>query len=278
MRTLLKAEKPKIVEDLKNLIQSYSVVGILDMHKMPTKQAQKMRERLRGIATFKMARKSLLKRVLESTKPELVAKLTGEPSLILSNENAFRLYRILRENRVPAAAKVNDVATKEIIIPKGPTPIPPGPAISGLQKIGLKTTVQQGKIAILQDKVVAKPGDVISTDIVNVLNLLKMEPMEIAMELVAVIEDRTVYDKNILDVNIEDYVNNILLSVQQAINLSLNTGYLIPETAVMAVQKAYLEAKTLCMEADILEKDFVDSVLSKAELQARALQKIVQKI
>lgn len=273
MKYLLKAEKPKIVEDLKSLIESYSVVGILDMHKIPTKQAQKMRERLRNVATFKMARKSLLKRALETTKPMLVEKLSGEPALILSKENPFKLYKILKENRVAAAAKVNDIATKDIIIPKGPTPIPPGPAISGLQKIGLKTTVQQGKIAILQDKVAAKAGEPINADIVNVLNLLKMEPMEIGLELIAAIEGDIVYDKSILDIETEDYVNDILLAAQQAISLSLNTGYLIPETATMAVQKAYLEAKTLATEANIIEKDFVDIVLSKAELQAKALQK-----
>jgi len=273
MKYLLKSEKPKMVEDLKSLIESYSVVGILDMHKIPTKQAQKMRERLRNVAAFKMARKSLLKRALETTKPRLVEKLSGEPALILSKENPFKLYKILRENRIPAAAKVNDIATKDIIIPKGPTPIPPGPAISGLQKIGLKTTVQQGKIAILQDKVAAKAGEPINTDIVNVLNLLKMEPMEIGLELIAVIEGDTVYDKSILDIDTEDYVNGILLATQQAISLSLNTGYLIPETAAAAVQKAYLEAKALCTAADIIEKDFVDSVLSKAEMQAKTLQK-----
>lgn len=273
MSIVLKTEKPKMVEDLKKLIQSYKVIGILDMHKIPTKQAQKMRERLRGIATFKMARKSLLKRALQATKPELADKLTGVPALILSNENPFRLYKILRENRIPAAAKINDVATKDIIIPKGPTPIPPGPAISGLQKIGLKTGVQQGKITVMQDKVAVKAGGSISADVVNVLNLLKMETMEIGLELVTALEGKTVYNKNILDIDTESYVNSMLLAVQQATNLSLNSGYLIPETALMAIQKAYLEAKTLCTEANIIEKGFVDSMLSKADMQARVLQK-----
>jgi len=243
------------------------------MHKLPTRQTQKMRERLRGIAIFKMARKSMLKKALESTKPELAKKLSGVPALILSNENSFKLYRTLKENRVPAAAKANDIAVKEIVIPKGPTPLPPGPAISGLQKVGLKTGVQGGKIAVLQDKVIAKPGDLINGDMVNVLNLLKMETMEIGLQLTVVIEDGTLYDKAILDIDPQTYINNIMLSVQQAINLSLNIGYIIPETAGIAIQKAYIEAKALAMEANILEKDFVDSVIAKAEMQAKALQK-----
>lgn len=273
MSVILKSEKPKMVDELKRLIQSYKVVGVIDMHKMPTKQAQKMRERLRNIAAFKMTRKSLLTRALEATKPELAGKLKGVPALILSNENAFKLYKILKQNRVPAAAKVNDIAAKEIVIPKGPTPIPPGPAISGLQKVGLKTGVQAGKIAVLQDKVVAKAGDVITADLVNVLNLLKMEPMDIGLEIVAAIEEGTVYEKAVLDIDAESYISSILLAVQQAMNLSLNTGYLIPETAVLAVQKAYLEAKTLATAANIIEKDFIADAIAKAELQAKELQK-----
>lgn len=276
MKIILKTEKPKMVEELKNLIQSYKVVGILDMHKTPTKQAQKMRERLRNVAMFKMARKSLLKRALESTRPQLIDKLTGEPALILSNENSFRLFKILKENRVPAAAKINDIAAKDIVIPKGPTPIPPGPAISGLQKVGLKTTVQAGKIAVLQDKVVVKAGEAINADVVNVLNLLKMEPMEIGLEIVTVLEDETVYDKKILNIDMQQYTDSVILCVQQAVNLSLNTGYLIPETAAMAVQKAYMEAKALATETGIIEKDFIGGALSRAEMHSKALQKAIK--
>ncbi len=270
MSVIMKSEKPKIVEDLKKLISGYKVVGILDMHKMPTKQAQKMRERLRGIANFKMAKKSLLKRALGSS--QLTEKLGGVPALLLSNENAFKLYKILKENRIPAAAKANDIASKDIIIPKGSTPIPPGPAISGLQKIGLKTGVQGGKIAILQDKLVVRAGENVGGDVVNVLNLLKMETMEIGLNLVAAQEEGTIYDSKILNIDAQDYINNMVLGVQHAVKLSIETGYLIPETVQPALQKAYLEAKTLCTETGILEKDFVDNVLAKAELQARALK------
>ncbi len=274
MSAIPKSEKPGEVTKLKKLISSYRVVGILDMHKMPTRQAQKMRERLRGIAAFKMARKTLLKRALEQSP--LADSLKGEPALLLSNENAFKLYRILKENRVPAAAKANDIAGKDIIIPKGSTPIPPGPAISGLQKIGLKTGVQGGKISILQDKVAVKAGEPVSADVVNVLNLLKMETMEIGLNLVAAQEDGIVYDKSILNIDQQDYINNLMLSVQHAMTLSIETGYLIPETVLPALQKAYLQAKALATETGILEKDFADSVLAGAESQASALQNAVK--
>ena len=85
-----------------------------------------------------MSKKNLILRALDKTDKkmdELKEKIEKETALILTNENPFRIFKIIKENRAPAAAKVGQVATKDITIQKGPTPIAPGPAISTLQKV-----------------------------------------------------------------------------------------------------------------------------------------------
>jgi large subunit ribosomal protein L10 len=271
---MLKTEKPAQVKKIKELTDKHEVVGVLNMHKMPAKQLQQMRESLRGKAVIKMAKKSIIKRALEDKK-ELQEKLDGkkvEPALLFSNENPFRLYKILKESRTPAAAKPGDIATKDIVITKGPTPLPPGPAISTLQKVGLKSSVQGGKIAVMQDKVVCKIGDTVSDDLASVLNLLKIEPMEIGLDLMVVYENGVIYGKSVLDVDQQEYLANLRCAVQHAVNLSLNTGYITKFTADLAVQKAFMEARTLCIDANITEKDFIDEVLKKAAREAMALK------
>ncbi|MBI2075634.1 MAG: 50S ribosomal protein L10 [Candidatus Aenigmarchaeota archaeon] len=271
---MLKNEKPKEVEDLKNLMESYSLVGILNMHKLPTRQLQKIKKQLGSRAVIRMSRKSMLSRALDaSQKSALKEKIVGEPALILSNESPFKLFRVLKENRASAPAKAGDIAKNDIVIAKGPTSLPPGPAISTLQKIGLKTTVQAGKIAVSQDKVVAKSGETVNDDMVGAFNLLKMEPMEIGLDMVVALEKGTLYDKSVLDIDIDVYLKNLQLAVQHAINISLHTGYLVPETAVLSVQKAFNEAKSLCIAANILEKEFIGDVLAKAVTEAKALEK-----
>src|SRR3989338_5717260 len=120
---MLKNEKPKYVEELAQLIDGYSAIGILNMHKLPSRAMQHMRESMRGATVVKMGKKSLIMRAIGSSKKKdikiLEEKLTGEPALLLTNENPFRLFRMLKENKTPAAAKVGDIATKDILIQKG---------------------------------------------------------------------------------------------------------------------------------------------------------------
>lgn len=275
---MLKNEKPKEVEELKRLMETYSITALLNMHKLPTRQLQKIKKQLGGKAVIRMSRKSLIIKALDAAQKDVLKeKIVGEPSLILSNENPFKLFRVLKENRANAPAKSGDIAKIDIIISKGPTGLPPGPAISTLQKIGLKTTVQQGKIAVSQDKVAAKAGETINDDMVSVFNLLKMEPMEIGLDMVAALEKGIIYDKNVLDINPAECLQNMQLAVQHAINISLHTGYLIPETSVLAIQKAFAEARSLCIAANILEKEFVGDILAKAVAEAAALENKIQK-
>jgi len=278
---MLRKEKSKEVEKLKELIDNHSVVGLLNMHCLPAKQLQKIKSDLKGIAIIEMGKKNLIRRALEKSKKDvksLEEKIIGEPAMIFSNEDPFRLFKILKERRSSAPARLGDVAPNDIVIPKGSTGLPPGPAISTLQKIGLKTTVDRGKISIAQDNVVVKSGEGIHEDVVNALNLLKIEPMEICLDLVTAWQNEKIYDKSVLDIDVDEYLNNINLAVQQMINLSLNTGYLVPITARMAIQKAFVEAKEVAICANIIDRDIIDDLLLKAVAEASLLKDLVPEL
>lgn len=273
---LKKQEKPKYVEELTRLIDNYSVVGVINMHKLPSRALQQMRESMRSSTIIKMGRKTLIKKAVGNSKKHniklLEETLTGVPALLLTQENPFRLFRLLKENRTPAAAKPGDIATKDITIPKGSTNLPPGPSISTLQKVGLKTSVQGGKIAIMQDKVVCKAGEQISQELADVLSLLKIEPMEVGLDLAYVWEDGTIYGKDVLDISVEGYINELASCITCAVNLSVNTGYPTQLTVPIMLTKAFMEAKTLSIERDLIEKDFIEDVIAKAERAAKMLE------
>ena len=270
-------KKETEVSELAEIMEKYSVIGILNMHKMPAKQLQMIRNKLRGAAVIRMSKKSLIKRALEKTEKmakfrEMFEKCDFEPALIATNDNPFKIYKFLKNSMSPAAAKVGDKANKDIVIQQGPTNLPPGPAISTLQKVGLKASVQGGKIAVLQDKVVCKDGEIISQDLVGVLALLKMEPMEIGLSISSVFEDGVIYEKSVLDVDVNDYINRMIIATHHAINLSVNTGYPTKETIEIMIRKAFVETRALCIETNAMEKDFIDEILKKAVRQAAALE------
>lgn len=271
---MVRQEKINEVEELKMLIENHSVIGVLNMEKLPARQAQQIKHNIGS--KVRMSKKSLLLRAIDASDKKDVKKLKdkiqGPTALLFTNDNPFRLYRKIKENRSPAVAKAGDVPPKDITVSKGSTGLPPGPAISTLTKIGLKASVQGGKIAVLQDKVVTKAGEKITEDVAAVLSLLKIEPLEIGLNLTSVYEDGIVYDRDVLDINPEDYITDLQRCVQSAINLSVNTAYPTKQTIEMIIQKAFMETRSLAVETNILEKDFMDDVLVKAIRQARALE------
>lgn len=264
------SEKVEEVKKLHQLLYDYPVIGILNMHSLPARQLQKIRDRLRGKAVIRMGKKNLLTRALGDNK--IIEKITGEPAIILSKENPFTMFKILKENRAPSSAKAGQIAANDIIVPKGPTPLTPGPAISTLQKLKLKTRVEAGRIAIASDTVVCRAGEAITEEMVAVFSLLKIEPMEVGLDMVAASDQGIIYDKEVLDINVDEYLGNITRSVQQASCLALEIGFLSPDTAPMAIQKAFLEAKALAMKANIMSPDIIDDLLVKAISEAKALE------
>ena len=271
--------KEKKVGEIAAMLNDCLVVGLLNIHKMPARTFQVMRKNLSGVAQIKVTEKNILTRGFEKSGKVrgLEKHIAGEQGLLISNENPFRLSRILKENMVAASAKTGDVAPNDIVVNKGPTNIAPGPAISTFQKAGLKTTVQQGKIAVAENKVIVKAGETVTADMASLMNLLKMEPMRIGLNLVAAWEGGVVYTKEVLNVNKDDYINGIEKAVQEMINLSVNTGYPTKEGIEIMVSRAFSEAKALCIEAGIIESGFIDDVLMKAAREAKELEDLLEK-
>lgn len=57
--------KIREVEELKNLIDQYPVIGIANLVGIPAKQLQQIRNKLRGEAVIRVSKKTLIKIALE---------------------------------------------------------------------------------------------------------------------------------------------------------------------------------------------------------------------
>lgn len=247
-----RAEKIKAVEDFAELIRGYPVIGIISLYKTPASALQKIKKELKGKATIRVTKKSTLLFALEKAgKANLKQFVTEYPGLILANINPFKLYLFLQKKKTPASAKPGDVAAKDIEVKAGPTDLPPGPAISTLTKVGLAAKVEAGKIAVMRDKVVLKAGEKVSLDLASALQLLKLEPMEIGLNVIAIDENGVVYNKEQLFVDEEKLLNDVQLAIQNAFNLSINAEIPTKENIGFMLSKAQMQAKSLASEAKI---------------------------
>lgn len=273
--------KKRVVKEIENLANNYPVIGILDLTSMPSRQLQRMRRNLEGKAIIKVARKRLIERALKNLKKNGVEKLlefdSAQPAMIFSKLDSFKLFKIIKENKSPAPAKPNVVSPKDIVIEAGPTEFPPGPMISEFNKIGLKTKVESGKIVISESKVVVKKGEVIKKEVSDVLNKLGIEPLEIGLDLKGTFENGVIFSKDVLDIDEEEYLENIKKVVRDAFNLTVNIGYPTDENIEFLIIKAFNECRNLSLELEIPSKETIEDLILLSYKKMKSLENIIHK-
>ncbi|MDP3990481.1 MAG: 50S ribosomal protein L10 [archaeon] len=270
--------KTKFVQELVKAIQDFPIVGIVNMANLPAQQLQVMRATLRnkGVKII-MARKKILTLALTKSGKENIAeleqKLKGMPAILLTRDNPFALYATLQKNKSEAPAKGGQISPKDIVVKEGPTNFAPGPIISELASVGIKTKVDGGKLAIINDVVVAREGDVISQKLAETLKRLDIKPMEVGLDLVAVWEDGLVFDSKQLHIDEAEYTHNFTQAAQWAFNLAVECAYPTAETVEILLQKAFREAKAVAVDGAVLNDETKDEILARSEQQALSVKK-----
>jgi large subunit ribosomal protein L10 len=265
------------IEDIKRLITTHSSVGIVGVHGIPSNQLQLMRKSLRGIADLKMCRNSLIDRALAESSDDVkqINKyVEDQTALLFTNENPFKLFKILDKGKTSAPIKAGTVSPKDIIVEKGPTSFPPGPIVGELTGAGIAAGIEGGKVVIRQTKTVAKKGDVVDAKLASILSRLEIHPMELGLDLRAVYENGMIYESSILSVDETTYTNNLMLAVQRAFNLSVNSAYPAKATISTLLTKAASQSRNLAINADLIIPEIIDVLLGKANAQMMSIAKL----
>lgn len=265
------------IEDIKKLITTHSSVGIVGVHGIPSNQLQLMRKNLRGMAEIKMCRNNLVDRALNESSED-VKKINkyveDQTALLFTNENPFRLYKILEKGKTSAPIKAGGISPKDIVIEKGPTSFPPGPIVGELTGAGIPAGIEGGKVVIRETKTVARKGDVVDAKLASILSRLDIHPVELGLELRAVYENGTIFESKLLAVDEATYISNMILAVHRAFNLSINSAYPAKPTISALLTKAASQSRNLAINAEIIMPDIIDVLLGKANAQMLSLGRI----
>lgn len=265
------------IEDIKRLITTHSSVGIVGVTGIPSNQLQLMRKSLRGIADLKMCRNSLIDRALAESSDEVkqINKyVEDQTALLFTNENPFKLFKILDKGKTSAPIKAGATSPKDIVVEKGPTSFPPGPIVGELTAAGISAGIEGGKVIIRQTKTVAKKGDVVDAKLASILSRLEIHPMELGLDLRAVYENGMIYESKVLSVDETTYTNNLTLAVQHAFNLSVNSAYPAKATISTLLAKAASQSRNLAINAEIIMPEIIDVLLGKANAQMMSIAKL----
>jgi large subunit ribosomal protein L10 len=270
-RAHVKESKQKLVHEVSQLIDKYPIVGIVNMENLPAKQLANMRSQLRGKVVLVMTKKRILKIALEHSKKDnikaLEPYLKGMPALLLTEQNPFSLFKLLKKNRSKAAIKGGQKAPSDIVVHAGATNFAPGPVIGELGGFKIKAGIEGGKVVIKEDRVVAQEDEVVTEKLAGLLTRLGIEPMEIGLSLTAVFEKGEVLSSKVLDIDEDAFKASLQAAASEAFNLAVYAAVMNADTTNALLSKAHREAYALAKEAKITTSETIKEQLAQAEAE-----------
>jgi len=274
--------KQEVVDELLGLLNTYSVVGVLDISELPALQFQQIRQKLRGEAEIIVSKNTLMLLALQkaaeekdSKLSELVGFLRGQSALVFSKMNPFRLGKFLRDNKISAPAKPGSKSPKDIVIPAGETDFAPGPVVGELQHVGIKARIQAGKVVILEDFPILKKGDVISKEVSAALAKFGIMPLELGLKLRAAYEAGIVFGGEALEIDEARVFMQFQEASISALNLALNVNYPTSMTISLMIVKASAAAQNLALNACLPVSQVMPTLLARSRAEMLGLAAVL---
>ncbi len=268
-------QKEKKVEEFKEKIERYPVIGILDMHNLPAKQLQQIKKDMKDFADVKMSRKTLMDIAIDQAEKEEIEQLKEneaiQPAFIFSNKDPFQLYSLIQQNKTSAAAQGGETAPNEIEVPEGDTGIGPGPMLGKLQQTGAQVQVDDGTIHVQKSAVMVEKGETITGDDAEILNQLGIEPLDIGLDLDIAYNEGELFTAEQLDIDTEEYRANVEAAASLAFNLSVNAGFVTERNAPTVIAQANTKARNVSINTGYATEDTVEEIISVATAKAESL-------
>ncbi len=270
---MVKDNKIQFVDGIAKRLKGAKTFGIADVGRITSSHMQKIRKALRGKAEVKVIKRSLLKKALERAGLSNMEEHIARTSVTITSDlDAFSLFREIKKQRSQASAKPGMIAPIDIIIKEGGTGLPPGPAIADLQNAGIPSKIQKGQIVVIKDHIAVKAGEKVSKIMANALAKLDLKPIEMGLDITAILDDKLIFRKDVLDVDIETIRNQFTSIGNQALALAYAINYPVKEVLEKRFSEISVQAKALALKIDWVSKDTVAEIVNKANTQAISLK------
>jgi len=189
---------------------------------------------LRGKAVLLMGKNTICRKAIREHQEEnpaleaLLPYVRGNIGFVFSDHDLNVVRKIILENKVPASAKQGTTAPTDVVVPPGPTGLDPGQT-AFFQALNISTKIARGSIEIINEVLLVKAGDKVTSSHVALLSKLNINPFFYGIKVTHVYEGGSVYEASVLDLTKEDLFSKFFAGVRKVAALSLAIGY--PTTA-----------------------------------------------
>jgi len=255
--TKRRERKTRYIEKLKQCLNDYKNILIVQCDNVGSNQMQKTRLALRGEAELLLGKNTVIKKIVRELKADgndkiavLEPYIYGNIGFVLTNSDLKKVREIVLGNKVPAAAKVGTVAPIDVFIPPGATGLDPGQT-AFFQSLNIATKIVKGAIEIQSTVHLIKAGEKVTASHVALLTKLNILPFFYGFGVSDVYEDGTMYAANILDMSQDDLRQKFLNAASRLAAISLAISYPTQASVPHIVRNAFKKIAAISVEGDI---------------------------
>ncbi len=250
VRETPRQRKARIIGRIRELAGKYPVIMFADFGGMPSSDFQRLRKLLAGRAKIMVAKKRIARVALsEMDRPgmdRLLDAIPGQLAIIFTEEPPGRIFRVVSNFHAEVPIKPGQEAQEDVVIPAGPTDLPPGPALSDLKALDIPTKIQGGKIAVTKRITILKKGEKASQQVADVLKLLGIRPIRVSLRVTGALDGTGLfYSPEILAIGPEEVSKWISQAAASALRLAVEAAFVTPETVGLLLALARARASAL---------------------------------
>ncbi|MCI4365088.1 MAG: 50S ribosomal protein L10 [Thermoplasmata archaeon] len=277
-RGSVRPEQIAHVEALSKTILSHPMTALVGVRGVPASALQTMRRNLRernqpiAVSTNSAIRHALDLAVKERPAlAPLLEQVEDQTAVLAAEGNPFALYQQFVRTRSPTPARGGELAPADIVVPGGTTSFKPGPIVGELQHAGFPAAIEKGKVVLKKDTTIVKAGGVISREVATLLTRLDIFPLEVGLQLRAVVEGGTFYPPSVLAVDLDAQRTQVATAARLALVLALEIGYATPATAPLLLTRAHRAALAVAIAAGYATPETIEPLFAQAVREAAAV-------
>jgi large subunit ribosomal protein LP0 len=247
--------KSQFFGKLQKLLDEYSKIFVVGADNVGSSHMQQIRLAIRGKAVLLMGKNTMVRKVLRGRLAQnpafesLLPYVYGNVGFVFTNDDLTPIRDILLANRVAAPAKSGSIAPNDVIVPAGNTGMEPTQT-SFLQALNIPSKISKGQIEIVNDVHLIHKGQKVGSSEAALLAKLNIKPFSYGLSVIAVYDNGSVFDPELLNMTDNDVLKSFKQSVASIVALSLATG--IPTLAAVPqyVIKAYTNVLSVALATE----------------------------
>ncbi|CAG8452968.1 3181_t:CDS:2, partial [Scutellospora calospora] len=225
-----RAKKVEYFEKLKNLLEQYTSIFIVNVDNVGSNQMHQIRHSLREKASVLMGKNTMVRRALKTLIPDnpqyekLLPHVKGNIGFVFTKGDLKETRDLILSNRVRAPAKAGAVAPIDVFVPAGNTGMEPGKT-SFFQALGVPTKIARGTIEIINQMHLVKAGAKVGASEATLLNMLNISPFTYGLTVIQIYDNGTTFVPSVLDIEESTLIDHLLSGIKTIAAISLQIGY-----------------------------------------------------